>query len=57
MHGGEKELSEIANYRDVRVFRQDYVYSNEQPMHDAVRVKTPWMKPDKGMEKLRNGHT
>ena len=48
MHGGEKELRGTANYPDVRVFRQDYVYSNEQAMHDAVRVQNPWMKPEKG---------
>ena len=48
MHGGIEELKEVESYSDIRVFRQDYVYSNGEPMHDAMRVQNTWTRPNKG---------
>ena len=50
MHGGTKELKEVESYSDIRVFRQDYVYSNGEPMHDAMRVQNTWTRPNKGKD-------
>ena len=50
MHGGTKELKEVENYSNIRVFRQDYVYSNGEPIHDAMRVQNTWTRPNKGRE-------
>ena len=45
---GTKELKEAESYSDIRVFRQDYIYSNGEPMHDAMRVQNTWTRPNKG---------
>ena len=50
MHGGTKELKEVENYSNIRVFRQDYVYSNGEPIHDAMRVQNTWTRPNKGRD-------
>ena len=50
MHGGAKELEEVEGYSDIRLFRQDYVYSNGEPIHDAMRVQNTWTRPNKGYQ-------